>query len=180
MQHDGRGHRSAPLLEICTHPVGLPDVSLAKSVPARGRNMDDDRASSVRVVCQTGVEIFLYVANISGGTIDVFDRCRKHVGSFTDPSLPRGYVPVELRVLDGNLFVAFSHRDAVRQDAPAEADYGVIAEFNSDGVVLDRAEFRSGRRRGAAWHRQMPDQGATGHAWRKRARRAVRSRQPAF
>ena len=32
---------------------------------------------------------------------------------------------------------------------------GLIAEFNLDGVMLDRAEFRLGRRYGAGWHRQM-------------------------
>jgi DNA-binding beta-propeller fold protein YncE len=101
------------------------------------------------------VGTFLYVANFSDGTIDVFDRRRNQVNSFTDPGLPHGHAPFDLQVLDGKLFVTFAHRDAVHRDEFSEPEHGVIGEFDLDGTMLDRAEFHLGRRYGVGWHRRM-------------------------
>jgi hypothetical protein len=100
-------------------------------------------------VCQTNVGTFLHVANFGDGTVDVFDCRGNQVGSLTDPALPRGYAPFDPQVLNGNLFVTFVHRDAAFCDESTEPEHGFIAEFSLDGVMLDRAEFRPGRRYGA-------------------------------
>lgn len=113
-------------------------------------------ACNTVVVCQTGTGTFLYVANFSDGTVDVFDHRYEQVSSFTDLSLPRGYAPFDLQLIDGSLFVTFVHHDAVHRDDFAEPEHGFIAEFNPDGIMLGHAEFRSGRRYDAGWHRQMP------------------------
>ena len=130
------------------------------------------------VVCRNGEETFLYVANFSDGTVDVFDGYSRQVSSFTDPSLPRSYAPFDLQLIDGSLFITFIDRDVFRRHRFADPEHGVVAEFNPDGILLDRAEFHAGRRYDAARHRQMRERVASEHALRKQAGRASRRPQP--
>jgi hypothetical protein len=94
-------------------------------------------------IWRTGAATLSYVANFNNGTIDMSDSHGKQV-SFTDPSLPPGYAPFDLRLIDGSLFVTFAHRDAVRCGQFDEPPHGFVVEFDPDGELLDRAEFRLG------------------------------------
>lgn len=100
---------------------------------------------NVAVVYQSDTDLFLYVANFVDGVVDVFDRDRRQVSSFTDPDLSTTFAPFDLQVVDGSLFVAFFDRDVFRQDPSAKLEHGVIVEFDLDGVLLDRAIFRPRR-----------------------------------
>ena len=100
-----------------------------------------------------GVRILLYLANLNDGSVDVFDG-RRQVNSFTDPTLSRGYAPLEVEILNGSLFVTFIHRDAVHYNGIVEPEHGFIGEFDLSGILLDRAEFRLGRRYGADRYRR--------------------------
>jgi DNA-binding beta-propeller fold protein YncE len=89
---------------------------------------------------------FLYAANFSDGTVDVFDSSLQQVNSFTDPGLQHDYAPCEIQVLDGKLFVTFVRRNSANLVDAVEPEHGFIDEFDFDGTMLDQAEFRPGRR----------------------------------
>jgi uncharacterized protein (TIGR03118 family) len=57
-----------------------------------------------------GTANFLYAANYATGKIDVFDSTFAPAtlsGSFSDPSIPAGYVPYNIQALNGKLYVEY-------------------------------------------------------------------------
>ena len=60
------------------------------------------------------------------------------VKSFTDPTVPDGYAPFNVQVLDGKLFVTFAQQDADRHDDVAGPGHGFVDEFNLKGQMIER------------------------------------------
>ena len=81
---------------------------------------------------------FLYAANFRNGSVDVFNSKFQLVKSFTDPTVPIGYAPFNVQVLDGKLFVTFAKQDATRHDDVAGAGHGFVDEFNLNGRKIQR------------------------------------------
>jgi uncharacterized protein (TIGR03118 family) len=80
----------------------------------------------------------LYAANFSHGTVDMFDKHFNQIGSFTDPSLPDGYAPFNVQVLDGTLFVTFAKQDDMKHDDVAGVGNGFVDAFDLNGNMLGR------------------------------------------
>ncbi len=80
----------------------------------------------------------LYAANFRHGTVDVFDQNFNQVNSFTDPSLPAGYAPFNVQVLNNELFVTFASQDSTKTNSVAGAGQGYVDEFDLQGNLLQR------------------------------------------
>jgi uncharacterized protein (TIGR03118 family) len=85
---------------------------------------------------------FLYAANFRNGSVDMFDSKFNLVKSFTDPTIPAGYAPFNVQVLDGKLFVTFAKQDADRHDDVAGPHNGFVDEFNLKGEMIQRVASR--------------------------------------
>jgi uncharacterized protein (TIGR03118 family) len=84
---------------------------------------------------------FLYAANFHGGTIDVFDSQFHPVqlaGSFTDPNLPAGFAPFDVKAIEGTLFVTYALQDPAKRDAVPGAGNGFIDEYDTNGNLIAR------------------------------------------
>jgi hypothetical protein len=58
-------------------------------------------------------------ARFRAGTVDVFDsnfKLAALAGSFSDSTLPTGYAPFGIALIDGNLFVTYAKQDAMKHD----------------------------------------------------------------
>jgi len=80
----------------------------------------------------------LYAANFRHGTVDMFDQNFNQIGSFTDSSLPAGYAPFNVQVLDDRLFVTFALQDATKGQDVAGDGNGYVDEFDLEGHLLQR------------------------------------------
>jgi uncharacterized protein (TIGR03118 family) len=89
-------------------------------------------------IAQTKDGAFLYAANFRNGSVDVFNSDFKQVNSFTDPNLPPGYAPFDVKVLDGHLFVTFALQDAAKHDDVAGPGNGFVDEFDLQGHQMQR------------------------------------------
>ena len=79
---------------------------------------------------------FLYAANFSSGTIDVFDSNFSPTslsGSFTDPNLPAGYAPFNIQNLGGSLYVTYA-----MQNGASGLGQGYVNIFDLNGNFLRR------------------------------------------
>jgi uncharacterized protein (TIGR03118 family) len=81
----------------------------------------------------------LYTSNFRAGTIEVYDANFDQVtalppGAFTDPSLPRGYAPFNVQVLNGKLYVTYAKQDALKHDDAAGPHRGFVDVYNLDGT----------------------------------------------
>jgi uncharacterized protein (TIGR03118 family) len=85
---------------------------------------------------------YLYAANFSAGTVDVFDQnyaAASLPGSFVDPSLPAGYAPFNIQNLGGHLYVTYAEQDALHHDDVSGPGHGFVDVFDTDGSLLQRA-----------------------------------------
>jgi uncharacterized protein (TIGR03118 family) len=93
-------------------------------------------------IAQTANGPELFAANFRHGTVDVFDQNFNLVASFTDPTVPKGFAPFNVQVLNGKLFVAFAKQDATKHDDTAGAGNGFVDEFNLNGSLVGRIASR--------------------------------------
>ena len=80
----------------------------------------------------------LYAANFRAGTVEVYDPTFKLVKTITDPSVPAGFAPFNVEVLNGKLYVSFALQDATKHDDVAGAGNGFVDVFNLDGSGMQR------------------------------------------
>lgn len=84
----------------------------------------------------------LYVANFSGGTVDVFDTNFNKVtltaGAFTDKRIPSGFAPFNVQNIEGKIFVSFAQQDAEKHDNTNGPGLGFVDIFDPDGNLLMR------------------------------------------
>jgi uncharacterized protein (TIGR03118 family) len=95
---------------------------------------------------------FLYAADFSRGTIDVFDQAFQpvaHTGAFQDPSLPAGFAPFNIQNINNHLFVTYARQDGARHDEVAGTGQGFIDVYDTGGNLLRR--FASGGALDAPW-----------------------------
>src|SRR5262245_22758189 len=84
---------------------------------------------------------FLYAADFSRGTIDVFDQDFRPVvlpGSFQDPNLPAGFAPFNIQYIDDLLFVTYAQQGEGRSEDVAGAGHGFIDVYGTDGSLVRR------------------------------------------
>ena len=89
--------------------------------------------------------VFLYATNFRAGTIDVFDSSfqpAKLAGSFSDPTLPTGYAPFGIALIDGNLFVTYAKQDELKHDDVKGPGHGFVDVFDTDGNLITRFASR--------------------------------------
>jgi uncharacterized protein (TIGR03118 family) len=84
----------------------------------------------------------LWAADFKNGKVDVFDRSFRPIRSFTDPTIPHGFAPFNVRALNGMVFVTFAKRAAEGEDDEAGPGNGFVDVFSSSGMFLRRVASR--------------------------------------
>ena len=93
----------------------------------------------------------LYAANGASARVDVFDSSFNTVniaGSFTDPSLPSGFVPFNVQDIGGKVYVTYAPTGLAAQRAAAPGA-GFVSVFNESGAFQQR--LISGSQLAAPW-----------------------------
>lgn len=95
-------------------------------------------------IAQSGGMNFLYVANFSGGRVDVFDKNYAAVtlgpGAFVDPELPEGYAPFNVQNIGGKVYVAYAKQNEDGDEEVAGRKFGYVDVFDGSGTLLQRFE----------------------------------------
>jgi len=84
---------------------------------------------------------YLYAANFHNGTIDVLKGdplAPALAGNFTDPGLPSGYAPFNIRLLGDKLYVTYALQDAPKKDDVRGAGHGFVSVFDTQGNFIGR------------------------------------------
>jgi uncharacterized protein (TIGR03118 family) len=84
---------------------------------------------------------YLLSANFRAGKIDVLKGdpgAPDLAGNFTDPNLPAGYAPFNIRNLDGKLYVTYALQDAAKFEEVPGAGLGIVSAFDLQGNLLGR------------------------------------------
>lgn len=93
----------------------------------------------------------LYASNFRTGNVDTFQTDTSEgcaytqvtlKGNFTDPRLPSGYAPFNVKLINGKLFVTYAKQDAARHDPVHGVGLGFVDIFTTDGVFVRRFASR--------------------------------------
>jgi uncharacterized protein (TIGR03118 family) len=89
----------------------------------------------------TGGNAYLYAADFSRGSIDVFkgnSGAANLTGTFSDPTLPSGFAPFNVQALAGSLFVSYAQQDPGSPDEVDGAGLGFVDRYDLQGHLLGR------------------------------------------
>jgi uncharacterized protein (TIGR03118 family) len=99
-----------------------------------------------------GAQDRLYAANGAGaGGIDVFDSSFAPVslpGGFTDPNLPKGFVPFNVQDIGGKVYVTYAPQGRTAQSSATEG-MGFVDVYDENGNFLQR--LVTGSKLAAPW-----------------------------
>lgn len=87
-------------------------------------------------IATIGHDTFLYVTDFFNAIVDMYDRHLNLVTSFTDPTLPEGYAPFNIRHLNGKLYVTFALQDECHHDEIDGPGNGYVSVFNTNGTYV--------------------------------------------
>lgn len=112
---------------------------------ATTRRVDRSAASAVYTglaIGTNGASTYLYAANFTGGTIDVFDSAYAPVSlgasAWVDPALPSDFAPFNVQALGGRLYVTYARRAPAAVRETTGAGLGYVSLFNFDGSFVRR------------------------------------------
>jgi uncharacterized protein (TIGR03118 family) len=78
----------------------------------------------------------LYATNFRAGEVEMYNSNFGLVKSFTDPTLPAGYAPFNVRDLNGELYVTFALQDSAKHDDVAGPGNGFVDIFDLNGNLV--------------------------------------------
>ncbi|HVS35787.1 MAG TPA: TIGR03118 family protein [Gemmataceae bacterium] len=111
----------------------------------------------------------LYATNFRSGQVEVYDanfgRVPLPAGAFSDPSIPKGFAPFNVQVLNGLVYVTYAKQDATRHDDVAGPGSGFVDVFNLNGTpALAKGNMRlaSGGALNSPWGLAIAPQGFAG------------------
>ncbi len=88
-----------------------------------------------------GGNAYLYAANFSGGSIDVYKGTAgapSLSGTFADSTLPAGFAPFNVQALGGSLFVTYAQQEPGSDDEADGPGLGFVDRFDLQGNLLGR------------------------------------------
>jgi uncharacterized protein (TIGR03118 family) len=101
-----------------------------------------------------GSGTFLYAADYATGAIDVFNSTFAPTmlsGSFSDPTVPAGYVPYNIQNLNGNLYVEYVLKGTSPLAPQRGAGNGFVRVYDANGNLVSGAPAISGGNLNAPW-----------------------------
>ena len=95
-------------------------------------------------ILNTATASYILAANFgTANKIEVYDSTFKPTtltGSFTDPTLPAGYSPFSVHVINNQIYVAYAMRSATAPYGPVSAiGNGAVSIFDTNGNFIARA-----------------------------------------
>ena len=115
-----------------------PSVNLHKAiqkVPGLGTSV-----LTGATIAQIGTNRFLYVADLEGGNITVYDTHFIPVnlgsGAFQDSHVPVGFAPFNIQNIGNNLYVAYAQQDAAKTFVNFGPGLGFVDVFSPQGQFL--------------------------------------------
>jgi uncharacterized protein (TIGR03118 family) len=134
---------TAPSFMFCTGDgviVGWAGADADQAVPL----FDNSKSGADYTGCALGgtsTAPFIFAANFSKGTVDVFDLNLNldpgnFAHAFVDASIPAGYAPFNVTNLNGQLYVTYAKQSSSLETQVFGAGNGYVAIFNMSGNLI--------------------------------------------
>jgi uncharacterized protein (TIGR03118 family) len=127
--------------------------SAGATMDRRLDNSDSPAVYTGLAIGTSGTGTYLFAANFTAGTVDVFDSNYSPVSlgntALVDPTLPAGFSPFNVQVLGGRLYVTYAKHDSPSLRETPGPGFGHVSVFNLEGRFVQR--IASGGLLNAPW-----------------------------
>ena len=119
------------------------DPTGSTAVVVADRTAADAVYKGVAIANDAG-ENFIYVTNFGQSKIDVFDKDFNYVTNkpFSDPNLPKGYAPFNIRNLHNLLYVTYALQTSDHEDDSSGVGFGFVDIYQPSGKLIKRFASR--------------------------------------
>jgi uncharacterized protein (TIGR03118 family) len=103
-------------------------------------------------LANNGTANHLYATDFHNAKVDVFDGSFQKValaGAFADATIPAGFAPFGITLVNGQLYVTYAKQDATARDEILGAGLGYVNVFDTNGNLVKR--FASAGALNAPW-----------------------------
>ena len=107
--------------------------------------VDQGSAAVYKGLAIDDTHAILYAANFRAGTIEAYNSSFAKAtsadgvtGTFSDPNLPSGYAPFNVKIINGQLYVTYAVQDSLKHDDVAGLGNGLVDIFNLNGNFVKR------------------------------------------
>ncbi len=118
--------------------LGFGPGAVNGSIAVDNGNSDPSKNAVYKGLAIDNTDGWLYASNFRSDEIEMYNSSFDLVNSFTDPTLPAGYAPFDVQVLNGKLYVTFALQDAAKHDDVAGLGHGFVDVFNLNGTGEQR------------------------------------------
>jgi uncharacterized protein (TIGR03118 family) len=143
------GGRSAPARLLYAGTSGMiagwsPEVDAGDVVVAYAADDAAVYTGLAIAIYSTGSESRLYAADFRNAKVDVFDNAFSKQPrtatrfAFADPSLPPGYAPFGIAVIDELIYITYAQRHASNREPVTGPGLGLVAVFTTSGEFISR------------------------------------------
>jgi len=115
-----------------------PNVNLHKAIIAVNNSDKGAVYKGLAIGTNADGNSFIYATNFHSGWVEMYDSNFKWVKNFTDTTLPAGYAPFGIRMLNGMLYVTFALQDTAAHDDVSGQGHGFVDIFDLDGNMIKR------------------------------------------
>jgi uncharacterized protein (TIGR03437 family) len=89
----------------------------------------------------TAAAPYIFAANFSAGTIDVYDGSLKlnpapYTNAFMNAAIPAGFAPFNVQNINGTLYVTYAKQDSTKRIDVGGPGNGYVASFNLNGSLI--------------------------------------------
>jgi uncharacterized protein (TIGR03118 family) len=88
-----------------------------------------------------GSGTFLLATNFNSGAVEVYDtnfHLATLTGTFTDPTIPAGFAPFGIHIVNSQVIVTYAQQDQAKHDPVHAAAAGYVSLFALDGTFVRR------------------------------------------
>jgi uncharacterized protein (TIGR03118 family) len=129
---------------FCTEEGVIAGWNSSASGSAASILFDNSKSGAVYKGCALGgtsASPILFAANFNAGRVDVYDgSLNLNQGSFAkafaNPSIPAGFAPFNVQLINGSVYVAYAKQDNEKHDDVAGAGNGYLAVFDQSGNLI--------------------------------------------
>ena len=120
-----------------------PNVNGTASIVAVDNSKSNAVYKGIALYTDKSGKSSLLAADFHNNEIAVFDDRFRLAASFTDKTLPKGYAPYNVQVLNNAIYVTYAKQDKAKHDSISGPGLGAVEQIDITGKVL--ASFKHGK-----------------------------------
>lgn len=135
---NGENSFDADVVVVATDTGQIVGCSSGGSSIVRIDNSAAQASYTSLALARTSTGDRIYATNFHAGVVEIYNGNYSAAATFTDPSIPAGFAPLNVVVINQQLYVTFAEQDAARKEPVSGKGAGYVDTFDLTGKLLQQ------------------------------------------